>query len=379
MQPSKPKLLYLITKSNFGGAQRYVFDLARHFKDSYDVEVIVGGSGTLSKKLQAEGIATTELPSLVRDVSIFRDILVFFSLVRLFLTKKPSIIHLNSSKIGGLGALAGRVCRVPHIVFTAHGWAYNENRPRWQKTLILVSHWYTVLLSHHTITVAENLKKSLSVLPWVSHKMQTIHNGLDQFPLKTRHEARTHLATLAGSTCPQPESDTLWIGTLSELHKNKGLDTLITSFAELKDKKIALFILGEGEERDHLTKLTENLGLTGKVFFLGFVDNAKQYLQAFDIFTLTSRTEAFPYVLLEVGHANIPVLASKVGGIPEIITQFETGILTTIGNTKEVREGLRFLIENPDRRAAMAHKLHTRVQTSFTEQTMFDSIALLYS
>ncbi len=379
MQSGKPKLLYLITKSNFGGAQRYVFDLARHFKDSYDVEVIVGGNGTLSKKLQAEGITTTELPSLIRDVSVFRDVMVFFSLVRLFLTKKPAIIHLNSSKIGGLGALAGRVCRVPHIIFTAHGWAYNENRPRWQKALILVSHWYTVLLSHHTITVAENLKDSLSALPWVAHKMQTIHNGLDQFPLKTRHEARTHLATLAGSACPQPEGETLWIGTLSELHKNKGLDTLVASFAELKDKKIALFILGEGEEREHLTKLTENLGLTSKVFFLGFVENAKQYLQAFDIFTLTSRTEAFPYVLLEVGHANIPVLASKVGGIPEIITQFETGILTTIGNTKEVREGLRYLIENPDRRASIAHNLHTRVQTSFTEQSMFDAVALLYS
>ncbi len=379
MQSGKPKLLYLITKSNFGGAQRYVFDLARHFKDSYDVEVVVGGNGTLSKKLQAEGIPTIELPSLVRDVSMFRDVIVFFNLIKLFLTKKPAIIHLNSSKIGGLGALAGRICRVPRIIFTAHGWAYNENRPSWQKALILISHWYTVLLTHHTITVAENLKKSLSTLPWVNHKMSTVHNGLDQFPLKTRHEARTHLAALAGSTCPSPEGDTLWIGTLSELHKNKGLNTLITSFAEMKDKKIALFILGEGEEREHLTKLAADRGVSDKVFFLGFVDNAKQYLQAFDIFTLTSRTEAFPYVLLEVGHANVPVLASKVGGIPEIITQFETGILTTVGNTKEVREGLRFLIENPDRRAALAHNLHTRVQTSFTEKAMFEAVALLYS
>lgn len=382
MQTSKPKLLYLITKSNFGGAQRYVFDLARHFKNTYDVEVIVGGSGTLSKKLQEEGIPTTELPSLIRDVSIFRDVIVFFSLIKLFFVKKPAIIHLNSSKIGGLGALAGRLCRVPHIIFTAHGWAHNEQRPRWQKALILISHWYTVLLTHHTITVADNLKKSLSRLPWVSKKMTTVHNGLDSFPLKTRHESRAHLVQLAstgGKGAPSSEDDTVWIGTLSELHKNKGLDTLISAFAELKDKKIALFILGEGEERAHLTKLAEERAVSDKVFFLGFVENAKQYLQAFDIFTLTSRTEAFPYVLMEVAHAHVPVLASKVGGIPEIITQFETGILTTVGNTKEIREGLRFLIENPDRRAALAHNLYTRVQTSFTEENMFKKTELFYS
>lgn len=379
MQPSKPKLLYLITKSNFGGAQRYVFELARHFKDTYDVEVIVGGSGTLSKKLKAEGIPTTELPSLIRDVSVFRDIVVFAHLIKLFLTKKPAIIHLNSSKIGGLGALAGRICRVPHIIFTAHGWAHNENRPRWQKALILISHWYTVLLTHHTITVADNLRKSLATLPWVGTKMTTVHNGLDAFPLKTQHEARQHIANIVGGACSKLDSGTLWIGTLSELHRNKGLDILISAFAELKDKKCALFILGEGEERAHLTKKIEDLGLQDKVFLVGYVEDAKQYLQAFDIFTLTSRTEAFPYVLLEVAQAHVPVLASKVGGIPELITQFETGILTTVGNIKEVREGLRFLIENTDRRASLAHDLHTRVQTSFTEKDMFEKTKSLYA
>ena len=135
MNPPHPeKILLIITKSNWGGAQHYVHTIATNLKkEGRDVVVGLGGTGLpgapagqLESRLQAEGIRTIFLPSFARDVSLFREWHAVIALVDLIKKERPQVLHLNSSKAGGLGALAGRIAGVPHIVFTAHGWAHRE-------------------------------------------------------------------------------------------------------------------------------------------------------------------------------------------------------------------------------------------------------------
>ncbi|PIR41028.1 MAG: glycosyltransferase family 1 protein, partial [Candidatus Yonathbacteria bacterium CG10_big_fil_rev_8_21_14_0_10_43_136] len=98
----KKKILFVITKSNFGGAQKYVFDLATGLpKDQFDVAVALGGSGILIQKLQAENIRVLPIFSLARDVNPLSDITTFFELWRMFRKEKPDVAHLNSAKAGG--------------------------------------------------------------------------------------------------------------------------------------------------------------------------------------------------------------------------------------------------------------------------------------
>ena len=137
MEHKKHKVLIVITKSNWGGAQKYVFDLATNLsRDKFDVRVIFGGHGILAEKLEEAGITTISIPELGRDVSILKDIKVFFKLWSIFKKQKAEIVHVNSSKIGGIGALAGRLSGAKKIVFTAHGWAFNENRSSLSKNII---------------------------------------------------------------------------------------------------------------------------------------------------------------------------------------------------------------------------------------------------
>ena len=112
MDSGRQKILLVITKSNWGGAQRYVYDLATNLpRDRFEVIVACGGSGTLITRLKESGVRVIPLGKLGRDISLGDDLGSFFSLLRILRTEHPDILHLNSSKAGGLGALAGRIAR----------------------------------------------------------------------------------------------------------------------------------------------------------------------------------------------------------------------------------------------------------------------------
>ncbi|MCX6712630.1 MAG: glycosyltransferase, partial [Candidatus Vogelbacteria bacterium] len=196
MSPAKSKLFYLITKgSPFGGAQSYVLDLASSLpKDRFEPAVIMGEGGELEKKLRAENIVSYQLPSLGRDIGWQSDWKAFWALVKFLKKERPDIIHLNSSKAGFLGALAARLAHVPKIIFTAHNWAFNENRPWWQKASFRFAHWLTIILCHEVITVSEKTGSQVANWPGIKGKIHLIHNGLRPIDFLSRSEARAELA-----------------------------------------------------------------------------------------------------------------------------------------------------------------------------------------
>ncbi len=376
------KILYLITKSNWGGAQRYVFDLAtaatRH---GFDVAVALGGNGPLLTKLQDAGIRTFEIQSLKRDINILDEFRVFFELIRIYRSEKPDIIHLNSSKIGGLGGLAGRLTRVPRIIFAGHGWAFNEERSTLSRSAILFFHWLTVVLSHTTIAVSKRTAEQIKKLPFISRKVKVVYNGVSETTYLNRIEAREELCSMNSSlaVAATRSPDALWIGTASELHKNKGLDYMISAMSTIiaYNPKTLFVIMGEGEERTNLENLIEKT-CPNNVFLLGNVPESKQYLKAFDIFTLTSRTEAFPYALLEAGLASLPTVASCVGGIPEVIEDMKSGILVKPYRPDDIAHAVQFLIEHPDKRREYGSALHEIVKNKFNTEKMIRSTFSLY-
>ena len=142
------KIVYLITKSNWGGAQKYVFELATGVlqdnnsnTSKYEVKVMVGGNGELITRLQSAGIQVIPIDSLSNKVGLKKELRTLGELWKIIRKEKPDILHVNSSKAGIMGALVGRILRVPKIVFTAHGWAFNEDRPFWQKIILKIVHW----------------------------------------------------------------------------------------------------------------------------------------------------------------------------------------------------------------------------------------------
>ena len=361
MRNDRKKVLFLITKSTLGGAQRYVYDLATELpQEEYDVVVAVGGDGSLVDNLKQEGIAVLQLKTLKRDISIFDELRTFFTLIRIIRKERPDILHINSSKAGIIGSIAGRLCRVPRIIFTAHGWVFNEDRPPWQKTIFKVFHFLTVALSHKTITVSNGMRTEMN-WPLIRQKMQTVHLGRTVVDIKSREDARGILEMKVQNTIARliDYHDDFWLGTIAELHPIKRLNRAIDAVSALVKEfpTVRYIIIHDGELRAQLEQQVKNLGLEEHVFFTGTLENAARLLPAFDIFVLPSKSEAFGYVLLEAGQAHVPVVATNVGGIPDIIENNVNGLLVPPEDTPALTRSIRALLTDQTlcERLATAH------------------------
>lgn len=372
------RILYVVTKANWGGAQRYVFDIATAAqKAGHEVLVVSGMPGKLIEELTRAGIATKIIASMERDIKARNELRAFNELFRIVRYYKPDVLHANSSKAGLLGCLVGRLLGVRRIIFTSHGWAFNEQRPMWQKSIIALVHYLTVVLSHRTICVSFGLQSDASWMPGVQHKFVVVHNGIAAHTQKERGEARQYLASDMQERFPQA----LWFGTIAELHPTKGLDVLIEAFADATQRGIdaVLVIMGEGQEWMHLSKLIEIYDLPKRVVLAGFVPNAIEYLSAIDAFVLPSRSEGLGYVLLEAGIAKKPVIATRVGGIPEIVEDDETGMLVPKNDRAALSEALYTLANDPDQQKRLSDALYAKVTTQFSLEEMVQKTQEEYS
>lgn len=374
------KILYVVTKANLGGAQRYVYDLATAARDAgYTAAVAYGTCGELAERLHEAGLATFPIAGLGRDINPLKDVLSFFSLLRIIRSFKPDIIHLNSSKISGIGALAGRLLGVHHIIFTAHAWAFNEERPQYQKAAIAFLSWLTIILSTRTIVVSDAMRRQTDHWPFTRAKVSAIPNGTRAYALLDKLPAREALAARHPVLAATDLSHDLWVGTVAELHPVKGLSYAIEAIRLLHEKYPTLryVLLSDGEMRAALEAQIADGGLEQTVFLLGHVKEAPLYGRAYDIFLLPSTSEAFGIALLEAGLAALPAVASRVGGIPEILTDRETGLLVPPKNATAIARALETLLVDEPLRHRLGTALRERVVSDFSiERVVHETFAL---
>lgn len=345
------KVMFAVTKSNWGGAQRYVFDLATHLpRAQYEPLVACGPAqgarenGPLVQRLVQAGVRTIVIPEFTRDVSV-SDFRAFGALYRLLTQEKPTVLHLNSSKVGALGSLAGRLTGVPHIVFTVHGWGFRENVRVLSKAFRWTASMLTIVFSHRVICVSENDR--LSIPSVLRRKAVTIHNAITDEPLSlSREHARQKLILFGASRDRLRDT---WIGVIAEHTANKNLTVAIRAFATAwsKNNSLYLILIGDGEERFMLSNLARELHIAHAVFFAGFVPQAHHYMSAFDALLLTSRKEGLPYAILEAQAAGVPVIASRTGGIPEILRDTVNGFLCPVGDVECFAQALNSFAHLP--------------------------------
>jgi glycosyltransferase involved in cell wall biosynthesis len=380
--PAKKKILLVITKSNLGGAQKYVLDLASALpKDRFDVAVAAGGSGPLLGELGMAGIRTIPISALKRDIALLGDIRSLYALIQIMRDEKPDIVHVNSSKAGGFGAFAGRVAGIPRIIFTCHGWAFNEDRSALSRLVIKFFSWLTVMFAHTTIAVSARDLADGQRMPFAKSKVVLAHNGIRPPQLKDRDVARATLFAVAKLSGIEMPKNSLLFGAIGELHKNKGYEFMLRAFALARKSRnfpYRLLVMGEGEERPKLKKLMKELDLETDVALLGYVKDAPTYLKAFDAFALTSVKEGLPYVLIEAGYAALPVVATNVGGVKEIIEDMRSGILVQARKPEDIAEGLLMLAKEPEKVRAFGQNLKAKVEREFSIEKMVEKTIAVY-
>ena len=204
-----------------------------------------------------------------------------------------------------------------------------------------------------------------------------VYNGLDVYKtnLLSREEAQLKLQDAAPSMDrPYPYI----VGTIANFYPSKGLEYLVETAEHFKNNdNIVFVIIGDGPERFKIENLIEQRGLHKKVFLLGQIPDAYKLLGAFDIFVLPSVKEGFPWTVIEAMAAKLPVVATKVGAIPEIIEDGKNGFVVGPGHPEQIAAKIQDLLTNKHLRQELGIQAHQTVLFKFSLEKMVREIEIL--
>lgn len=359
-----------------GGAQRFLYEFITHLNpQNYRFMVAVSGNGRLMEKLREKEIEVVSIKNFSNTPGL-RNFLAFFETFNLIRKFKPDILYLLSSEAGFIGSMTGSFYRFfvrnkkPKIIYRIGGWAFKEPRNIIVKKIFLWAEKLSAPFKDIIITNSE-FDKHLAIKNKIAKldKITTIYNGLDLNNLKflPKEKARK----IIESKIKHSLNNSLLIGTIANLYKNKGLKFLILAIAKISnDYKFNFVIIGDGPERKSLENLIKNHHLEDKIFLTGYMPDAYQYLKAFDLFVLPSVKEGQPWVILEAMAASLPIVATNIAGIPEMIENEKSGLLVEPADSDALTAAIEKMLTHPSLAHAMAQNALTIVKEKFGLEKM---------
>ena len=347
---NRPRLLYVVTLAEVGGAQTYVRNLLPVVTEMFDVSVAAHGPGPLQATAVEAGARFIPLRHVRRPLSPLRDLCGLVELVRLFREIRPNIVHLNSSKVGVLGRLAARLANVPVCIFTVHGWAFKASHGLMSSVYRLLDR-ATRPFATAIVCVSDTERRAgLAARTCTIEQTIVIRNAVDVGTLRPRTPVETRPTRLVS------------VGRLAE---PKDFSTLVSAVGLLPRGSVELKILGDGPQRAAIEKQIGELGLRGIVALVGEVDDVPERLVAADLFVLSSRSEGMPMSILEAMAAGLPVVATDVGGIHEMISDGEAQVLVGPADPKALADSIASLIDDAELRNRIGTSNRCRVESQF--------------
>jgi glycosyltransferase involved in cell wall biosynthesis len=362
------KILFLITDLKYGGAQTLLRNLLGNLdrkKFQPQVACLFGGDLPVGDELREMGIVVTDLK--MEKVWRFD---AFWRLYQLLKKEEFSIVHGSLFHANIAARLVGKLAGIPVILTWRHSISIG---PRWRDWVNRL----TAKLDDKVVAVSNQVRRAEIDSTGISiNKVEVIYNGIDvqeyyQVPQDECNMIRTEYNI---------SDDAFVIGFIGRLHPVKNLDVLLDAFSLIQPRtKNALLVLaGRGEMLDQLRELTRSLGIGNNIVFLGHQTEITKILKTFDILVLPSRIEGFGLVLLEAMASGVPVIATNVGGIPEVVEDGITGLLVSPGDPNVLASAIYRLFNNQDLVDRLRMEGIRLVNHKFTIQKTTESIEDLY-
>jgi len=394
------KILFIVTQSEFGGAQRYIFEVATHLDpEKYEILVAAGGgSGELFEKIKSQKHAPyrNEVSGAGSKVKIFPlkhlkrtpfpICLAIKEIYDLLRKEKPDALFLCSTTAGLLGSIASFFYKLKtknyqlKTIYRIGGWAFRDPRPFWQNKFLLWAEKLTAPLKDKIIVNSETDREiaiKYKICP--TEKIVKIYNGIDVEKIEFLSKEGAKILLLEKTRRNfggERVSASFIVGTVANFYKTKGLPYLIEAAKILTKtynlKPITYLIIGEGKERKKLVLLIKKYNLENRIFLLGRIPDAYRYLKAFDAFVLPSLKEGFPWIILEAMAAEVPILATNVGAIPEIIEDNVDGFLIEPKNPQIIAGKISWMLEHPKESQEMGIRARKKIEKEYPLQKMIE-------
>ena len=381
----KIRVLHLITHLGIGGAQDNTLLTVRdHSRQRYEVHLATGQDYTdWVARGQAHADAFFLFPDLCRSANLRADLRALNQLTDFLRERQYHIVHTHSAKAGLLGRIAARRAKVPVIIHTFHsfGWQVartSHTRP-WHVVASSMKEWFYILVERYAasisdglITVSElNKQEAIRAHLAPPERLTTIYSGIDLDRFNVNVE-RTEKCRSLGLSPGQPI-----VGTIGRLSTQKApLDFVAAAKNVLQQKPDVQFIMvGDGPLA---SEVRQAIGAEQRIKVFGYRDDIPEILSVLDMFVLSSLWEGLGRALTEAMIVGVPVAATAVDGVPELVTHQQTGLLSPPGDAARLAENIVWLLDYPEEAQRMKQRARNRVVPAFSAERMVEQIEALY-
>jgi glycosyltransferase involved in cell wall biosynthesis len=372
----------IIGRLNIGGPARHAILLTDGLRARGYETVLVAGregpeEGTLRDLAAERGLPALFLHELGREVRPGRDFIALAKLVRLIRRLRPDIVHTHTAKAGALGRVAAKLAGAPILIHTFHGHILHGYFSRGATGLFLAIERQLGRLSTKILTVSEGQRLELLGL-----RIGT-PDTLDVMPLGLELDRFLHAGLRRGEIRHElgAAPETALVGIIARLVPIKDHGTFLEAAAKLcrHRSNVRFLVVGDGELRSALERQAGALGLGARVHFLGWRRDLEPIYADLDLVVLSSRNEGTPASLIEAMAAGIPVVATRVGGVPDLVADEKTGSLVPPGDPGALSRAIETLLCDPDRRREMGRLAREAVYPKYSDAALIDRMDDLYS
>lgn len=370
MSRVKPKVLIIISTSIVGGPGKGLFQFLKYVKENHLDYILC--SFSLKNRAKGEFVEQAEKKHLNIWLLYehFRfDPSLIWQARKLIIKNRINIIQTHGYKEHVLGLILKIICRKPWIGF-AHGYTDENAKVRFYNKLDR----FALRFPDIVVTVSNSLKRRLIESGVSERKIRIIYNAIDKDGLRpdlTPDEVRVKYGI---------KQDERLIGVIGRLSPEKGQGIFLHAFKRLIGKipDVKGIIIGDGPEKEKLIQFCSNNGLKDKIIFTGYQNNIANFYQIMDLMVLPSFSEALPNVVLEAMAFKIPVIATSVGGVPEIITDGQNGLLVPSGNPDILAEKMIQLLNDYERLKEFSENAYRSLYPKFSPESRALQILSLY-
>ena len=376
------KVLRVITRLNIGGPAIHAILLTSALDDGVRfTSTLVAGTtapheGDMLDLARARSVEPIVLPALGREINPLDDLVALARMVQLVRRLTPDVVHTHMAKAGTIGRLAARICGVPLVVHTYHGHVFHSYFGAAKTRVFLTIERALGLVTDRIIVVGDGQRDEIAgygVAP--PGKLESIRLGLELAPLLHGEAARGRLRQELGIDASTP-----LVGIVARLVPIKAHEAFFDAALRIREAlpRVEFLVVGDGERRQALETLVQRRGLSRAVRFLGWRRDMLNVYADLDVVALTSRNEGSPVALIEALAAGRPVVATAVGGVPEVVINGDTGVTVPVADSRALAHAvLTLLADRPlAERLGAAGRRH--VYPRYDSSRLVDDVRDLY-
>ncbi len=379
------RVMRVIARLNMGGPALHVSYLAAGLvEQGYETTLVSGtlARGESSMAFVADGLGVRVLPlaELGREISPIRDIIAATKLARLIRQERPQILHTHTAKAGTIGRLAALLAgpaRPAVVVHTFHGHVLRGYFDPVRTAAFRLLEKGLARVSTALIAVSPEVRDDLvrmGVAP--ASKFVVIRLGIEleqrvHAQPGLREESRRQLGVTP---------DRFLVGWVGRMTGVKRVDDVLLGFARLREQGIdaVLCLIGDGPDREGMELRAHELGVIRHCLFLGYQEEVAPYYAAFDAVMLPSANEGTPVSVIESLAAGCPVVATRVGGVPDVVNENEDGFLVEMGDVQALGDRLADLARDPELRRRMGEAGRSRILERYAVDRLIGDVDELY-